>query len=375
MRLVEKHSFKKNHIYFKELDTLCFLSKNLYNATLYEVRQHYFEHKKYLNYYDVNKQFTHSKQADYIALPAKVSKMTQQLVDKNFTSFFKAIKSEKMQGKKVRIPWYLDKKKWRQIVQYPWQALSTKKRKWYIWLSKTNIFIKTDKDVKAVRIVHKWNHINVELIYEIEEQKQLSKNGRFASIDLWINNLATITSNVCEPFIINGRPLKSINQFCNKKSAQYQSISKKTTSLWKKRNNKIDDYLHKSSRLVVNHIVSNNIDTLVIWYNKGWKQEITIGKRNNQKFVMIPFLRFVEMLEYKCKLVGIEVVRNEESYTSKCSFLDNEEVKKHENYLWKRKKRWLFVSSEWKEINISIIYWKSIFIYYLLTVVNTFINS
>ena len=176
-------------------------------------------------------------------------------------------------------------------------------------------------------------------------------NDRYCSIDLGINNLATVSSNVIKPFIINGKPIKSINQFYNKKLAYYKSklknrkTSKKINRLTNKRENKIKDYLHKSSRYIVNHLVSNNINTLVIGYNKGWKQDINIGKVNNQKFVNVPFLTFITMLEYKCKIEGINVIINEESYTSKCSFLDDEEICKHDNYLGRRIKRGLFKTS------------------------------
>ncbi len=95
MQLVEKHIVKQDNEHYKELDNLCFLSKNLYNATLYAVRQHYFNTKEYLNYNAVNKKFTDESQPDYCALPRKVSKCVQQLVDKNFKSFFTLLKKEK----------------------------------------------------------------------------------------------------------------------------------------------------------------------------------------------------------------------------------------------------------------------------------------
>ena len=118
--------------------------------------------------------------------------------------------------------------------------------------------------------------------------------------------------------------------------------------------NHLNDYLHKASRYIVNQLVSNNINTLVIGYNKGWKQDANIGKVNNQKFVQIPHLKFVEMLEYKCKLVGITVIRQQEAYTSKCSFMDNEQIKKHKEYVGKRVKRGLFKTRNGKLINADV---------------------
>ncbi len=357
MKLVEQKQIAKNHVLYQELDNLCFLSKNLYNATLYEVRQHFFKTKKYLNYNAINKQFTDENQPDYRALPAKVSKMIQMLVDSNFKSFFGGVKSDKV--KNPKIPNYLNKNG-RQIVTYTKQALSFQKEG-YVKLSKTNIYIKIDKRIKFVRIVPKGNHISLEMGYEKKEEKP-KKNKNIASIDLGINNLITLVSNTANPLIINGKPLKSINQYYNKQKGQKKSIlmsqgkktSKSLERLNLKRNNKVKDYIHKSTFKVVNHLVSNQISKLVIGYNKGWKQDIAIGKRNNQNFVNIPFYMIVEQLKYKCKLKGIEVVIQEESYTSKCSFLDKEEVKKHSNYKGKRVKRGLFKSSKGILINADV---------------------
>ena len=186
-------------------------------------------------------------------------------------------------------------------------------------------------------------------------------NDRYCSIDLGLNNLATIGSNVIKPIIINGKPLKSINQFYNKRVSNLKSklkdgkkTSRRIKSLTDKRNNKIKDYLHKASTLLVNQLVSNDLNTLIIGNNKSWKQDINIGKRNNQNFVQIPHSTFIKMLEYKCKLRGINVLITEESYTSKCSFLDNEDIKKQKEYKGRRIKRGLFKSSKGILINADV---------------------
>ena len=364
MTLVEVHVINKNHKYWDELDNLCFLSKNLYNSTLYRVRQHYFETETYLNYNKVNKEFTDSGQKDYIALPRKVSKWTQKLVEQDFKSFFKLLKkkSSGSYSKKVSLPKYADSIKGRKALHYEKGALSFVK-KGYIRLSQTNIFIKTDldkKDVSYVKISHCGSIIKILVGYKVE-CKESKPNGNYASIDLGINNLATVSSNVFEPFIINGKPLKSINQYANKKKAYYQSklpkgkfSSKKLENIIVKRNNKINDYMHKSSTYIVNQLISNEVSTLVIGYNKDWKQDTNIGNVNNQNFVQIPFYKFKKMLEYKCQLQGITVAEQEESYTSKCSFLDNEEIKKHTKYKGNRVNRGLFVSSNGSKINADL---------------------
>lgn len=337
MRLVEKHIIRPNNKDFEELDNLCFLSKNLYNATLYAVRQHFFATSEYLNYNDVNKKFTTEKQPDYCALPRKVSKTVQQLVDSNFKSFFALLKKKK-EGKydePIHIPSYLDKANGRQVLTYTKQALSFKK-KGYIHLSQTNIFIKTDKEnIRFVRVVPKNGYIVLDVGYEIEDVEVKESNERFASIDLGVNNLATITSNVITPLIINGKPVKSINQYYNKRVADLKSYaqasdnkytSKRIKALGRIRNNKIDNYFHKSTHFIVNHLVSNDINTLIIGYNKGWKQDTEMRKDIKQNFVYLPFLTFVQMLTYKCEKVGIKVVIQEESYTSKCSFINQDYI-------------------------------------------------
>jgi len=349
MNLTEQHIVNPSHVNFAEINNLTFLSKNLYNSGLYVVRQFYITNKKYLNYNDINRQFVKEKQMDYYKLPAKVSQQTLKMVDQNFKSFFELIKINKQKSK---IPNYL-KKDGKFILTYTNQAISFK-RKGYIKLSGTNIYIKTDiTKVNCVRIVPGNRKFTIEIVYEKLEKKLRLDNNRYCGIDTGVNNLALLGSNVIKPILINGRPLKSINQYYNKEKSKIQSnleknkikSSKKLINLTNKRNNKINDYLHKSSRYIVNYLVSNDINSLIVGYNKNWKQDINIGKRNNQNFVGIPHCKFLNMLEYKCKLEGINFIKTEESYTSKCSFMDNESLNKKDVYLGERIKRGLFRSS------------------------------
>ena len=362
MYLTERHIIKNN----KELDILCFNSKNLYNKALYLVRQHYFETKGYLNFFKVSKLMIASKDEDYYALPTRVANQTLMLLDRNFKAFFALLKKKKKNeyDKPIRIPRYLDKEG-RYITIFPKDAISKKSlKKGVIKLSSLSIKIPTkvtESNIVEVRVLPRNNHHVVEVVYKVEEKESKSDNGRYASIDLGLNNLATVGSNVVKSFIINGKPLKSINQYWNKEKAKLQSLlkgnkktSKRIKSISNKRNNKIKDYLHKSSKMLVNFLVSNDISTLVIGYNEEWKQNINIGNKNNQSFVNIPFYTFIKQLEYKCKLEGINFIITEESYTSKCSFLDNETIEKHESYLGKRVKRGLFRSAKNRIINADL---------------------
>jgi IS605 OrfB family transposase len=161
--------------------------------------------------------------------------------------------------------------------------------------------------------------------------------------------------------LINGRPLKSINQYYNKTKAKLQSkLPKKQKSsnrirlLTDKRNNKIQDYIHKASRYIVNWLIANKIGTLVIGKNKEWKQSINIGSKNNQSFVMIPHARFIDLIKYKFEAVGGVVKLVNEAYTSKCSALDLEPICKQTEYRGKRIKRGLFISNKGVIINADI---------------------
>ena len=76
----------------------------------------------------------------------------------------------------------------------------------------------------------------------------------------------------------------------------------------------------------MNQLVSNNVNTLIIGKNDGWKQDTNLGKSNNQNFQFIPYDKFISMLNYKCAMAGINVILQEESYTSKASFLDFDDL-------------------------------------------------
>jgi putative transposase len=367
MYLVDTYIIKANHKDYKELDHLCFLSKNLYNSTLYEVRQCYFKFGRFVSYYTINKLFIANSQVDYRALPARVSVQVQKLVDQDFKSYLALLRKKKngTYSKPVKLPRYADKIDGRKQLHYDKWALSFK-RKGYAKLSQTNIYIKLGRsreEVRYIDIVPRKGYIKILVGYQ-RECEPVMINNRYASIDLGVNNLALVSSNVFKPYIINGKPLKSINQYSNKLIAKYTSLlatnnnkysSKRLDRIRLKRENKINDYLHKASTYIVSHLVSNDVRTLIIGYNKEWKQDTNMGKSNNQNFVCIPFYKFKNMIEYKCKLLGIKVVEINESHTSKCSFLDGEEICHHEVYKGYRVKRGLYKSKfKDKEINADL---------------------
>ncbi len=213
-----------------------------------------------------------------------------------------------------------------------------------------------------VRIVPVGNRYKVEIVHDHVIPAAISIEPRnIASIDIGLNNLVTLTDNIGDtPIVINGKIAKSMNHYYNKKKAKLMShVGDEGTSnrLWKlslKRDHKINDQMHKASRFIVNWCIEHGIDTLVVGKNDGWKQEIDLGRRNNQNFVSVPFESLVEKLAYKCEDAGVRFRETGEAFTSRCSFLDNESIERHDEYLGKRVKRGLFRSATGIKINADV---------------------
>ena len=358
------------------LDQEAYKSKNLYNATLYAVRQHFFKYKSYLSYYSLQHVFQAEHQQDYYALPTKVAQQTMKMLDKNFKLFFRALSSYKNGSAKFKarpkIPGYLDKDNGRYVLIYTAQAISKKRLETdkVIKLSGIDVEIPTTvsyDNLCEVRVVRKPNAYVIEVVYDNgKEEVEHVDNGRYAAIDLGVSNFSTVTSNVrgFQPFIVDGRYIKSVNRYYNKELSRYKSIldcrnkgkkvSNRIYRLTEKRNNRMSDFVHKASRMIVNQLVSNDIHTLVVGYNQGWKQDINIGRKNNQSFAQIPFEKFLRLLDYKCRMEGIKLLTVNEGYTSKCSFLDGEDICKHDTYAGRRVKRGLFKSADGTLINADV---------------------
>jgi putative transposase len=374
MQLTERHIIKSTEHRFAQIDELAFKSKNLYNAANYVIRQSFIYGWGYVSYNFMNR-LMKSHEA-YKAMPAKVSQQILMVLDKNWQAFFEAIKAYKVDSSKFtgrpKLPKYKDKVKGRNILVYTIQAISSKLlKKGIIKLSGTNLSIKTQVNpdrICQVRLVPKCDSYVIEVIYD-KQEPALGDDKFVASIDLGLNNLVALTSNQpgFTPLLINGRPLKSINQFYNKRKAQLQSQlkgSRKTSPriqrLTRCRHQKIENYLHHTSRLIVDFLIAQQIGTLVIGKNEQWKTEINLGKQTNQNFVNIPHARLIDMLEYKARLVGIKVILQEESYTSQANFLGQDSIPvygktdKEPMFTGKRIERGLYKTSTGQLINSDI---------------------
>ncbi len=374
MQLTERHIIKSTEHRFAQIDSLAFKSKNLYNAANYVIRQNFIYGWGYVNYNEMNRLMKFHEA--YKALPAKVSQQILMILDKNWKSFFEAVKAYKVDSSKFtgrpKLPKYKDKVKGRNILVYTIQAISSKLfKKGIIKLSGTDFSIKTKVNpdrICQVRLVPKCDSYVIEVIYD-EQESTASDDNFVASIDLGLNNLVALTSNQpgFTPLLINGRPLKSINQFYNKRKAQLQpqlkgnrKTSPRIQRLTRCRHQKIDNYLHHASRLIVDILRTKQIGTLVVGKNEQWKTEINLGKQTNQNFVSIPHARLIEMLEYKARLVGIKVILQEESYTSQANFLGLDlipvygKTEKEPMFTGKRIKRGLYKTSTGQLINSDI---------------------
>lgn len=334
-----KHLSKEEYLILREL---CYSAKNLYNQAVYNIRQYYFDEGKYLNYVENNKLLKSSE--NYKILNSNMAQQILKEVDGAFKSFFRLLKlkSKGEYKEKVKLPKYLPKNSFTTLVVgfvrlnentfiLPYSQ-SYKKNHRPIKINIPPLLL--DKNIKEIRIIPKFNarFFEIQYTYQVEnEERNLDKNNALA-IDLGVNNLATCVTNRGKSFIVDGKKLKSINQWFNKYNAKLQSIkdkqgygktlTMKQKYIWNKRNNRVNDYLSKSARIIINYCLENNIGTLVCGYNNDFQRNSDIGKKNNQNFVNIPFSKLQSKLEYLCEFYGIKYVDQEESYTSKASFFD-----------------------------------------------------
>lgn len=390
----EFHKITKEHPLYTFLIDYCIKSNNLYNHGNYIVRQEFIRTTKlkeqgklpnanWIRFFDLCKILRNDKKYnDYHSLPVTgCSDSILKVLDENWKSFFESIKDWKRNPTKYtgrpKLPKYKKKKE-------PYNFYIPNKNTFHIKGSNLiftkafnhlKIHIKCNKEkgfqkINQVKIKPVRDYLRVEIIYTIKLEDKLNRNSnRIISIDLGIDNLATIINNINKrPIIINGKPLKSINHYYNKQKAylqerlercQKKKTSKRLQRLSEKRNNKIADYLHKTSKLIIDYCNQFKIGTIIIGYSKQWKLKVNLGKRNNQTFTNIPFNNLIWMIQYKAIQDNINVIIQEESYTSKASYFDNDKVpifghKGQKNFSGKRIKRGLYRCKDGSFVNADI---------------------
>ena len=374
-----KHLSKEDYITIREL---CHTAKNLANEAIYNVRQHYFTEGEFLKY---EKNYTLLKNSpNYKALNSNMAQQILKEVDGSFQSFFgllKLVKQGKYAFTDCKLPHYLPKDGYTTLIigfvrlkgNQLTLPFSNSFKKTHKSVEITIPPILLDKTIKEIRIIPKANarFFEIQYIYEAEcIQRNLNTNNALA-LDLGINNLVTAVSNSGQSFIIDGKRLKSINQWFNKENARLQSIknkqhfSRKPTNRQKavarNRNNKVNDYMNKTVRRVIDYCIINNIGTLVVGYNETFQHNSHIGKQNNQNFVNIPYGQLRNKLEYLCKRNDIVFAKQEESYTSKSSFWDRDDLPvynadnpKEYPFSGRRLHRGLYKTASGKTINADV---------------------
>ncbi len=372
----EKHIIKTTNKYYDLLLDFCFKSKNLYNHGLYIIRQEYINNNNILNFYDLDAILKDdTAHPDYRAMPtAQTAQQTLRKLWSNFQAYIVSSKNytknpDKYTGK-PKLPKYKDKNGKYEVtltnqevhvknnqLRFPkaFQGLTIKPA----CINKQNFY-----SFQQVRIIPNYNHICIEIIYKITISVTVVENNNYLGIDLGVNNLLTITNNFNkQPVILNGKGLKSINQYYNKVRNHYQSIAKQMNNnqttkrlnrLTSKRNNKVLDFMHKASKYVIDYATKNNVSTIIVGYNKGWKQNMELSKKTIQIFKSIPYLLLINLMTYKANQVGIKVITHEECYTSGTSVLDNELPIREYYNISRRRYRGLFISNKHIPINADV---------------------
>jgi transposase, IS605 OrfB family, central region len=374
---VEKHLIKQNNSYYPILCDFTHKSKNLYNHANFLVRNEFIKNNKWLRYGEMDKILkTDLTFDDYKQMPtAQSAQQILRLLEKDWKSFFTAIKDwnnhkDRYLGR-PKLPKYKPKDG-KHILILTNQNVKIKDGvlcfpKTFKGFTINPQFLQKDNFVsfQQVRFIPNYKSFTVEIVYNIEVPNALlPDNGRYLSVDIGLDNLATIVNNVSvKPIVINGKGLKSINKYYNKQISHYREVAKRMNDrdytnrmnrITLKRNHKIDDYMHKASKYLIDYALENDFNTIVIGNNKNWKQKSSMSKRVNQSFVGIPHMRFIEMVQYKAQNVGLNVILTEESYTSGTSFLDNEEPIKANYDKSRRVQRGLFVSNNGTKINADV---------------------
>ena len=367
---------------YKNLKLLSHIAKNLANEAIYNVRQYYFQEKEYLNY---EKNYVLLKNSiNYKMLNSNMAQQILKEIDGSFKSFFgliKLAKKGKYNYRDIKLPNYLPKDGFSTLIigfvrikenklVIPYSNAFRKEHK----SIEINIPPKLiDKKIKEIRIIpkSKARFFEIQYIYEVEEVQSNLDEKQALAIDFGINNLATCVTSQGKSFIIDGRKLKSINQWYNKENKRLQRIKDKQGYKAKytnrqlknvmKRNNKINDYMNKTARLIISYCLEHNIGNIVCGYNETFQRSSNIGKKNNQSFTHIPFGKLREKIEYLCNLYSITFIKQEESYTSKASFFDKDNIPLYNDdnpkkyvFSGKRVKRGLYKTKDGKLLNADV---------------------
>ena len=376
---------------YELLYSTCHIAKNVYNVALYSIDTNYKESGEFLSY-EANYHACKTNE-NYALLPTDFGQAIIKRVDNNYRAFFALIKKAKSGNYRntIRKPHYLPKDSVTTLTtlapnrcikdgvfnvplskQYR-EKFNLKKHSDRVSFKIPKILLRDDIKIKQIDIIPRNNGRFFECVYTIEApdiQTENMNQSLALSIDLGIDNLCTCVTNTGDSFIVDGKRLKSINQHYNKRISQLQSIkdkqkikgyTNKMYALTNKRNKRVDYYIHKSARIIIDYCLEHKISTIIIGYNDNFQCNINMGRINNQKFTYIPFGKLRNNLQYLCKMYGIKYYEIEESYTSKASFFDNDDIPTLNadkpadyNFSGKRIKRGLYQTSKGIMFNADV---------------------
>ena len=370
MRLVHSFNYKPNNYESLILGYLTYASARLYNVGLYER----YEYKK-LGFESMPNWYSQKRNLKndiwFKSLPSQTAQDVLQRVDEGFKSYFKLLKTkgiENPQGPNYK------KKNSHFNIKYLNNSFKLIDNKMRLMIPKGLInhltlkgyeikdkylFIKLNKEINNIKQIEiKYisdNEYEFKIIYEAIEKELMTDNGKYLSIDMGINNLITAYDNKGYSFIIKGNSYQNTLYYYNKKIAYYQSLEAKYNNidnndfimtkrikklnLIKKR--KIDYILHASTKRILDYCINNQINTVIIGNIKGIRENNNIGKNNNQKLHSLPFNQLYNKLSYKLRLNGINLIYQNESYSSGCAPTSVDVSKEYYNKS-KRVKRGLY---------------------------------
>ncbi len=346
----------------------CHKAKNVYNNANYIVRQEYFSNGRYIAHNELYHIIKHDQ--EYRGLPSLVANEVLRTLHEAWRGFFSSMRSYgsdpfRFLGR-PRPPRYKDRDG-EIMIRFPRNHISHRGGK-VLLPKKVGRYpirhkLPEGADVKMVRIIPRGSSYVAEIVYGKEVNVNKRMAGCVLGVDIGLENVMTVVDDQGNrPWIVKGGALKSMNQYYNKELARLRSIcarsgqrtTKRIKRLSEKRNRKVRNALHHMSKLLVWHACRVGASSIVIGYNEGWKQNIKLGRRTNQGFVQIPYHTLLKQIAYKSEENGIEVVLQDESYTSMCSFLDGEPIERHGSYKGRRICRGLFQSEKGKVINADV---------------------
>lgn len=373
---------------YQYLREICHLSKNVYNESVYNIRQHYFAEGTYLRYEANYYQMKDSE--NYVLLGSNISQQSMRAADQSFKSFFgllKKVKQGAYENWRVKLPGYLSKDGFFPVVFAHAGESDLKDGKFKVPVSHSlrkkygNLKFFLDvpkyivgKKIRQITIIPrgKGKYFEARYIFDdIDAEEYSLDSSKALSIDLGVNNFATCATSEGDSFIIDGRKIKSINQWYNKENARLSNIKdhQHMNKVWthrqylitRKRNRRVQNFIYKSSKYIVEYCIKHDIGNIVVGYNDGFQDKVNMGRVNNQTFVMLPYGQFKNRLEYLCKETGIKFTQQEESYTSKANFWGKDEIPtwnplnpKQGSFTGKRVKRGLYKTDDGKIFNADV---------------------